>query len=61
MFLLLITIFEWKMLKSLIISPRSGLETEGLFEREEGSFNLVKIMVAVHKELECAKCKSPGT
>ena len=49
------------MLKSLIISPRGGLETEGLFEREEGSFNLVKIMVAVHKELECAKCKSPGT
>ena len=27
------------MLKSLIISPRGGLETEGLFEREEGSFN----------------------
>ena len=47
------------MLKSLIISPRSGLETEGLFEREEGSFNLVKIMVAVHKELECAKVQKP--
>ena len=47
------------MLKSLIISPRGGLETEGLFEREEGSLNLVKIMVAVHKELECAKVQKP--
>ena len=47
------------MLKSSIISPRGGLETQGLFKREEGSFNLVKIMVAVHKKLECAK--APGT
>lgn len=47
------------MLKCLIISQRGGLETEGLFEREEGSINLVKIMVAVHKELECAKVQKP--
>lgn len=58
--LLLTTIFEWKMLKSSIFSPRGGLETQGLFKREEGSFNLVKIMVAVHKELECAKVQKPG-
>ena len=41
------------MLKCSNISPRGGLETRGLFKREEGSFNLVKIMVAVNKELEC--------
>ena len=41
------------MLKSSIISLRGGLETGGLFEREGGSFNLVKITVALRKELEC--------